>query len=234
MKLGGKWEGTQVSFNTTTVVESSGFTLGDDDQGDWFEVDMRIDPRYGTYAFKTITGETRCPPEPGTIAREKPIIKARTPSYNGKPQHPDKSVLLHYQIFNSALGNGALAYEVYTKLDSLGQDGAVLKIDGATLHTPRVFEGMESMVPIDFVLEVQRGPEDFVYDDIKLGVRSMCQGYGAGTYKRMLYFLFFLALLVVASTYPYVLLNILLLFFFFFLNSQLLNILNSLFFLCRH
>jgi hypothetical protein len=104
--VGSDAEGMMVSFIATTTVEETGFSLGDSDQGDWFEVDIRQDPRYGTYAFKTITGETRCPPEPNTIVRERPLIAYREPLYRaGQKVHPDKPALIHLSLEDIGTGN---------------------------------------------------------------------------------------------------------------------------------
>lgn len=45
-------------------------TLGDDDAGDSFDVEIRIDPKYGAPVYIVKGGQSRCPNEEGTLSRE--------------------------------------------------------------------------------------------------------------------------------------------------------------------
>jgi len=59
-------------YGTETTEETAkGFTLSDSHIGDVFEIELYVDPVYGTTVFKTIGGQSRCPHEIGTEARER-------------------------------------------------------------------------------------------------------------------------------------------------------------------
>lgn len=45
-------------------------TLGDADSGDSFDVEVKIDPVYGTPVYVVKGGQSRCPSEAGTLSRE--------------------------------------------------------------------------------------------------------------------------------------------------------------------
>lgn len=51
--------------------ESYGFTIGDADLGDYFDILVGRDPVYGTPVFKTIGGQSSCPREQGTHHRDR-------------------------------------------------------------------------------------------------------------------------------------------------------------------
>lgn len=61
--------GLQESESALTTEHS--FTFSDDDEGDQIQVEVYEDPVYGTPVFKTVSGMTKCPHEPHTLAREK-------------------------------------------------------------------------------------------------------------------------------------------------------------------
>merc|ERR1712038_769268 len=49
-----------------TDATSIGFTLGDDDPGDEFVVDVYFDDKFGTMIFDTTAGRSKCPHEANT------------------------------------------------------------------------------------------------------------------------------------------------------------------------
>jgi hypothetical protein len=53
--------------------------------GDNFDVKVYADPVFGTPIFHTIAGESMCPAEEGTVARQKMQISAKTSSITGIP-----------------------------------------------------------------------------------------------------------------------------------------------------
>tara|TARA_B110000091_G_scaffold149389_1_gene159072 strand:+ start:675 stop:1100 length:426 start_codon:yes stop_codon:yes gene_type:complete len=59
--------------------------LEDEDMGDNFDVKIFEDPVFGTPIFEVISGESMCPAEEGTVAREKMQISAKTSSITGVP-----------------------------------------------------------------------------------------------------------------------------------------------------
>jgi hypothetical protein len=67
--------GEQALAGTNTRTQKVHVTLGDEDSGDMFDVEVKIDPVYGTPVFITKGGQSRCPHEQGTLSRES--IKAQ-------------------------------------------------------------------------------------------------------------------------------------------------------------
>lgn len=59
--------------DTTTFKQAEttvGFTLKDDDPGDFYSVDVKKDPVYGTPVFDLVAGTSSCPPENGAQKRD--------------------------------------------------------------------------------------------------------------------------------------------------------------------
>lgn len=54
--------------------QTFGFVLADTDQGDFFSVDIRTDPVYGSPVFGLVSGSSSNPWQPGTSRRDRPFI----------------------------------------------------------------------------------------------------------------------------------------------------------------
>lgn len=62
----------------TSSQESSGtqgFVLADPDGGDQFDVQVFVDPVYGSFVFHTLAGASSCPSEAGTLSRFQPQLE---------------------------------------------------------------------------------------------------------------------------------------------------------------
>ncbi|GAB3713741.1 hypothetical protein GCM10027592_53200 [Spirosoma flavus] len=71
-----KMESGGSDTQTQTEEISTGYFLKDDDAGDNVTVDVKTDPAYGTPVFSVLGGETSCPAEPGTVARDRAQFNA--------------------------------------------------------------------------------------------------------------------------------------------------------------
>ena len=64
--------------------------------GDTFDVGLYSDPVFGTPLFKTVAGESRCPHEPGTVARESVDMDVDLPIQRGI--NPDKPAIFRVSV----------------------------------------------------------------------------------------------------------------------------------------
>lgn len=62
--------------------------LEDSSLGDQFDVQLYTDPVFGTPVFSNISGMSRCPHEPGTVARESIDMVVQPPAGNLPPDQP--------------------------------------------------------------------------------------------------------------------------------------------------
>jgi hypothetical protein len=93
--------------------ESVEFTLTDGDYGDFFDVEVLVDPLYGTPVFKTLAGRSQCPHELGTDAREAYDVVFPDPLFIGfdveldQPNELDRSGSnIHNFVANVGRSNG--------------------------------------------------------------------------------------------------------------------------------
>src|SRR4051794_35956155 len=64
---------------TTSNTQQIDFTLNDRTKGDYFDIEVRRDPVYGTLAFWTLSGQSRCPHERNTDPRDSIALRMSTP-----------------------------------------------------------------------------------------------------------------------------------------------------------
>eukprot|EP00808_Paulinella_micropora_P010314 g76968.t1 len=148
---------------------SIGFTLGDPDSGDIFDVEVFIDPVYNTFVFHTTSGYSKCPGEVNTVHREQPaMVLLRAPTV---PVLPSESAIFEVRLGNN--GEEAVDYELYLENadNEYGLEILVSKYD-----LPRKYEGVPGKSAITAIVTINRGPELYKYDKpITLGWRSFCE-----------------------------------------------------------
>lgn len=76
----------ETNGNDTVTTNDRAITMGyhleDDDPGDYYSVDIKKDPGYGTPVFDLVAGANSCPPEEGAQKRDLPQIKSGGGSFN--------------------------------------------------------------------------------------------------------------------------------------------------------
>jgi len=156
-----------LSTAETDMASSIGFTLGDPDTGDVFDVDVFVDPNYGTFVFNTVSGQSMCPSEAGTEARELPGIKILNSPLG--PTMPDEDAIFELLLENN--GQETFNFQAYTQL-SENQAGLRLTLNGIPF-SELVYS---QMVPgsVKAILKVERGPTKFRYNPFTVGFRSLC------------------------------------------------------------
>ncbi len=149
-----------------------GYSLNDDDIGDFFSVDIKGDRAYGTPVFKLVSGRSSCPWEKGTQPRE------------GVRLTVDKNVQHNIEhdaaaAFKLNLGNTSQSDETRTYnlvfLQESNPEGAVLTLGGSEVQggilTPYNIPAGSS---VDATVTVKRGPQSNAYQDLKFALLSDC------------------------------------------------------------
>ncbi len=80
-----KMETGSSESNTVTDETTIGYTLTDDDQGDFFSVNVKKDPVYNTPVFELAAGTASCPTEPGAQLRDDVYFTALNPVVQNIP-----------------------------------------------------------------------------------------------------------------------------------------------------
>ena len=150
----------------------TGFVLNDDDGNDYFSVNIMADEVYGTPVFKSVSGSSSCPWEPGTQPREG--VQLTSDAYLVNVDDPNGQAVFHFQLSNISQSNEDMIYNLTFDQGS-NPDGAVITIGGSQV---------QGGIPIPFYIStggykeatvtVRRGPEAFDYTDLLFTLSSKC------------------------------------------------------------
>ncbi|MBV6511568.1 MAG: hypothetical protein FMNOHCHN_01049 [Ignavibacteriaceae bacterium] len=162
---------------STTTSNTIGFTLTDDDPGDAFSVNVYKDKVYGTPVFELVAGQSSCPWEPGTVARDSMgLISDNSIAVN---VHPDSFAVFNLGIQN--LGQLGESREFQLRvINESNPNGAQIAVNGITLQGGLNYT-VQPNSQINTVLTIKRGPQAYTYQDIALVLTSPCEwDQGAG------------------------------------------------------
>ncbi len=170
METGGDTTRTNVRSLTT------GYHLEDDDPLDEFTVEVRTDPVYKTPVFVTKGGQSSCPVEPNTNAREAVKLRADNPIQAGIPADGTAT-------FTLFAGNISETDEDRVYLLALNQvsntGGAAVTINGSPYTVPVELNtvGASSEVPV--VVTVTRGANSpiYTYEGLEFILYSNCEDF---------------------------------------------------------
>lgn len=161
---------------TTTLSKSTtiGYTLDDNDALDNFSVNVRRDPVYGTPVFQTVAGQSSCPPEENTLARDQPEFVVNNPEVT-VPATEDA-------VFQFELGN--ISIDVNPRTYNLSFDqasnpfGATVMVGGIPLGSNSIpySIGQYDVVPV--TVNVKRNPANnaYTYEGLTFYLSDACTG----------------------------------------------------------
>ena len=159
------------AFGSLTKTTTTGFVLNDDDPGDFFSVDIKTDPVYGTPVFDLVSGRSSCPHEAGTQPRED--LQLLADSYSQHNVAADG-----FAPFQLSLGNISQSDEPRTYilkfLQESNPNGAVVTIGGSEAQNPipyTIGAGQQRLATVT----VKRGPRAFDYEGLKFVLTSGCE-----------------------------------------------------------
>ena len=164
--------------------QTIGYELSDDDPGDQFSVTIirGVQPTHTPY-FDLFGGRSSCPKEPGTIARDLPVLKWLDPQGNPYDHYvvnkadPDKTVQLQLQLTNNNQFFEGRWYTLYV-LENSNPLGATLQVNGRTITTSareEFFIGPEES--FNPSVTFKRNPYFYDYEGIQLAMFPSCDIY---------------------------------------------------------
>ncbi|NOY06359.1 MAG: hypothetical protein GXO82_06980, partial [Chlorobi bacterium] len=174
MQGGQGWNSSTSSYNTT------GFTLNDDDPGDFFSVDIREDPVYGTPIFNLVAGTSSCPWEPGSQSRDgaffpgvpHPQPKLTLDKYLATDILPDEKATFIMTMTNTSESDEVRYYDLLVSQLS-NPDGAIIRVGGVVIEQ-RLRYMLPPGVGYKATLTVERGPIAYDYENLQVIMRSEC------------------------------------------------------------
>lgn len=169
---------TSSSYQSTTTTS---FTLADDDETstlnflpDYFTVDIKKDPVYGTPVFDLLSGASSCHWEPNTQPRDGVSMSANTYTASGLLEDEEAAFLL--QLGNTTQTNEYRSYHLAIRQNT-NPNGGIVKINGVLLEGAMSF----SVPPgetVQAVMTVAKGPFAYEYEDLELIYYAPCDvGY---------------------------------------------------------
>lgn len=157
---------------TDTESTSIGFTLGDNDPGDEFVVDLYYDEKFGTVIFHSVAGRSKCPHELGTSAVEDPQLEIT--AYPSENIFPDEDMIFELEMSNKGVGNETQFALYLQQRDNLG--GLKFFLDGAPFGGSRdPYTNVLKDKTYKKTLVVEKGPRMFEYPPIDIVLESDCE-----------------------------------------------------------
>ena len=173
------WASTSIGRDNTTtkgVSRTIGYHLGDNDPGDYFSVNIKRDLTYKTPVFETVAGESMCPHEDNTVAREKVQLTAEQNTIVNIPS--DEPAVYKLALTNLSEAEDGQRYGL-AFWDGY-QDGATVLINGQPLAGDNGYmvynvpgELANNTVPL--TIEVHRAPKTYQHTNIVMAAFSDCE-----------------------------------------------------------
>jgi hypothetical protein len=165
---GSNYEKSETSTETKTTTIS--YTLGDNDPGDNFSVD--IFKKGDLPKFQLRAGESKCPWEPKTSQRTKPILVA----VNGVRQvnvPANTAAVFELELQNDSPTGEEADYALGVE-NGTNPLGAIVKVDGQPLTQPVRYRipGGES---VKVIMTIEKGPVSYQHEDIQINLESECE-----------------------------------------------------------
>lgn len=158
--------------SSKSFTRKTGFYFDDDDGGDFFSVDVLADHVFGTPVFKTVSGNSSCPWEPGTLPRED--LSLTSDSYVEFVDDPAGQAVFQLSLGNISQSDEDRTYNLVFDQAS-NPDGAVLTLGGSQVQggilTPYHIPAGESKLA---TVTVERGPVAFDYQNLQFTMLSGC------------------------------------------------------------
>lgn len=160
--------------NTTKV----SYKLADNDTGDQFSVHVLqpIESNH-TPSFILFGGRSSCPPEPGTILRDRPKMQImdgagaseEITAYNVPTNDP---AVFDLKIVNSSIYEESRSVEVYLD-NQTNKNGAVIRLAGQLMGS-QTFFSLAANEELVLPLTIERGLTAYDHENIQLKVKPYC------------------------------------------------------------
>ncbi|HPI11970.1 MAG TPA: chitobiase/beta-hexosaminidase C-terminal domain-containing protein [Catalimonadaceae bacterium] len=160
---------------TNTIETTTGYTLDDDDALDNFTVNVKKDPVYNTPVFQTVAGQTSCPPEASTLARDAMQLIVPIPVVTGVA--PDGEAQFTLTLGNLSVDAGAKTYNLSFDQSS-NPFGATITIGGSVVGSTPVPYIIGPGASVNVTVKVKRNTSGnvFSYEGLKFTLSDACTG----------------------------------------------------------
>ncbi len=160
--------------NTTTTSTTMGYTLDDDDAGDFYSVDIKKDPVYNTPVFVLVAGTASCPAEPIAQSRDLVQLSIPTPEIRNIPANGE--ALFQLQLENISQSRETRTYYLSFNQSS-NPNGALVTIGGSpvTSNISYTIPYLGSQTVTISVRKSNASPV-FSYEGLQFTLSDACDG----------------------------------------------------------
>ncbi len=157
------------SLDSTTI----GYTLDDDDNGDFYSVNIKKDPVYNTPVFEMVAATTSCPYEPGSQPRDDMQLLVPEPVKTGIAADGEAEFIL--KLGNTSQSGERRIYNL-SFVQASNPNGAVVTIGGSQASNP-VSYAIDYLGEVNVLVKVRRGASNiFSYEGLQFRVTDACDG----------------------------------------------------------
>lgn len=184
MEVGGSGAGAGVVVNmkvetgnsttgATTQSTTTGYSLDDDDNGDYFSIDIKKDPVYDTPVFELVSGTSSCPWEEGTQPRDAMQLVASPTTVSGIAAGGEAEFTL--QLSNISQSGETRTYSLSFDQES-NPNGAEVKIGGSPVVGATQYT-IGSGGQVSVIVKVKRGAASvYSYTGLTFRLSDNCDG----------------------------------------------------------
>lgn len=164
--------GNSTSF-TNTREATFGYTLDDDDPGDFYSVNIKRDPVYNSPLFELVAATTSCPYEPGSQPRDEMQLLIPEPVKTNIPPAGEAEFIL--KIGNTSQSEETRTYRL-SFVQASNPSGAVVTIGGSPAIVPIDYT-ISYLGQVQVIVKVRRGASNiFSYEGLQFQVTDACDG----------------------------------------------------------
>lgn len=123
-----KMEQGKSTNNTFTKSTTTSYTLTDDDEFNFYSVDVKKDPLYNTPVFELKSGTSACPHVPGTQPRDGVFLEVDKTTQTNVPA--DSAAIFRFKLYNTSPSEESRNYR-FNFNRTTNADAALIRINGS-------------------------------------------------------------------------------------------------------
>ena len=175
--VGMKIETGQSTTTTTTDVTTTGYTIDDHSDGDYFTVDVKKDPVYNTPVFVLVAGAASCPAEPVAQQRDKAQLLIPNPIQSGIAANGSAQYQL--KLGNISESNENRTYNL-SFVQASNTNGAIVTIGGspAVVPVPYPVNYGDSGVTVTVTVRRDTSSPIFTFEGLQFQLTDDCDQGG--------------------------------------------------------
>ena len=173
VKANFQWNMNKVTGSNTNIAKTFGYHLEDDNQGNYYSVNVNTDKAFGTPAFSVVAGASACPHWPNTQARDSVDLTLNTYAIANVPINQTANFTA--SITNLSESGESRTYAIAAVPES-NPNGAIISIGGQQINNSAANFTVAAGTSLPVLLTVAPGPTASDYYGLQVSASSPCDG----------------------------------------------------------